>query len=476
MRTEKGGPISHRFRRPFVAIICLAAAVLVLCRLILYLSIQYPAPTGDGILFASVAHYHCATGVFSTPIFPLDPSGLDRYVWHAIGHPALLSALNVDCSNAGAFAALSLILLATFVISGLAVARARGAFAGLLFAVVVFALQVKQDFRPETTAMLLVLIAEWLRLREREATWLLATSLLAWVHPTTLILYVAYAVLSTDRLELRAVVSSSKSWLPTMVLLQGVCVFAYPFPIADLLQGMATQGRSFAARSDGDLFTYFVRSDFFPLLGAALVVTYGFSVRANWKLLGLVPLVWLYGVRVPPAYYNLIPLFTVLLMRLLIRPTRPNGQGPFQPREPGGMRTVLVATSVLALLGLLQANLRDLSSHLRHGASLAAAQARYDSLMSFDSIPCRVPPFFTLSQPREYFESSYRPTAKACGGPNIGQRWDFFPPTRPPSALSTYVDCLRWPEDHPTRVGAFARLFRSDSGYSFMACRLQDPR
>jgi hypothetical protein len=100
-------------RRLPLAIGLALVAVLALARLLLYLGLQLPAPVGDGVLFASVAQYHCGTGRFETPIFPLDPTGAYRYIWHGIGWPWLLSLLNPTCTIEGSFLALSLVMVGT---------------------------------------------------------------------------------------------------------------------------------------------------------------------------------------------------------------------------------------------------------------------------------------------------------------------------------------------------------------------------
>ncbi|WP_288252806.1 hypothetical protein, partial [uncultured Hydrogenophaga sp.] len=106
MSVSAGWPRLLSWGAPLALVLILALA-LVSMRLWLFLALQLPAPVGDGVLFASVAQYHCGTGRFETPIFPLDPTGAYRYIWHGIGWPWLLSLLNPTCSIEGSFLSLS---------------------------------------------------------------------------------------------------------------------------------------------------------------------------------------------------------------------------------------------------------------------------------------------------------------------------------------------------------------------------------
>jgi len=441
---------------------------LVVFRLALFLTIQFPAPLGDSVLFASVAHYHCATGRFETPIFPLDPSGAYRYVWHAIGHPALLSWLNPDCSNAGGFFALSVVLASTFALAYLVVARQRGAVAGLLFAAVVFALQAKQGFRPESTAVLLVLGAEWLRHAGKTTPWLLVAGLLAWTQPTTLILYAAFAALSSDAALRQRLATTALQWLPLSIALHLTLWWAYPYPIADLLQGLSAQGRIFAQRDDGSVFNYLVRSDFFPLFGLAFAAVYGGSVWRRWPLLGLLPLLWYVGFRVPATYYNLVPLFVVLLLDLLRARRSETG-----PAEHGRRMALLCGVALLACAGLIQSTLRDAGSWLQYGSSMASAISHERRLAEQGLVACTVPPWFTLMHPAADFLPSHVPTLRACPTAAESSRRDLVHAV----ALRRRTDAVAC----EARAGDPGRawiphVFQSDSGYSFSVCPAALPR
>lgn len=437
---------------------------MLLARLLLGLLIQYPAPDGDSVLFASVAHYHCGTGRFETPIFPLDPAGSIRYVWHGIGHPALLSWLSPTCDVAGLYVAQTLILLAAGALAWVAVTPRRGRLAAALFALVVIALLLKQGFRPETSATVLALLAEWMRARQRSTAWVLAVGLQAWVQPTTFILYLAWVLLSTDAAELRRLWRQAPVWLPLSLLLQAGVWLAYPFPLQDLLQGLSQQGRTFAQRSDGSFFLYLIRSDFFPLFGLLFAAVFALAARGRLWLLLLLPLLWFYGWRVPPTYYNLVPVFAWLLLALLLREEDKATGAADADRH---LTATLLAGALLALAGLSQSVLRDVNSWLRYGSTEVVARVQWQSLRPQGLTACAVPPHFTLMLPASAFEPSHTPRLRECGQAPLPQRRDLVSAV----ALKNRPDagaCTAWPQGRG--LPGVAAVFRSDSGYGFHVC------
>lgn len=459
---SRQGLRAWRWRLPLALVITLAAA-LVVARLLLYLGLQLPAPVGDGVLFASVAQYHCGSGRFETPIFPLDPTGAYRYIWHGIGWPWLLSLLNPTCSIEGSFVALSLVMVGTAALAWWAVARTHGRLVAAAFVLVVFALQAKLMFRPEVLAIALVVLAEGLRARGRLWAWAWTLGLLAWVQPTVFLIAAAHAALTLDRAGWRALWRDAIPGLGMALALHGAIAAFYPFPMADLLHGLSLQGQSFAARDDGSLFIYYLRSDFFPALGLAMLAAFGLAAWRRPVLLLLLPLIVYFGLRVPPAFYNLVPLFVVLLMGLL------PGEGA--PARTGARRhalRVLALTAALGALGLAQSVARDgVGAWRQHAspeealASLQAAQARAQRV-------CGVPPWFTLLLRADAFEPNHRPVLRTC--PAHGGV-DLVPATALPSHARA-TECRRHAVNvlPPWLEKTAGRLFRSSTGYGLAVC------
>lgn len=451
-----------RWRVPLALALALAVT-LVLARLLLYVGLQLPAPVGDGVLFASVAQYHCGTGRFETPIFPLDPTGAYRYIWHGIGWPWLLSLLNPTCSIEGSFLALSLVMTGTMVLAWWALVQSHGRLVAGAFALVVFALQAKLMFRPEVLAIALVVAAETLRARGRLWSWAWLLSLLAWVQPTVFLIAAVHAALTLDRAGWRTLWRDAIPGLGLALALHGAIAAFYPFPLADLLHGLSLQGQSFAARDDGSLFIYYLRSDFFPALGLAMLATFALAAWRRPALLLLPPLIVYFGLRVPPAFYNLVPLFVVLMMGLL------RGEGaPACNSAHRHALMVLALTAVLGALGLAQSLARDGVGAWRQHASPAEALASLQAAQANAQQVCGVPPWFTLLLPADTFEPNHRPVLRTCpahGGVDLVSA----------TALANHThatDCQRHAVTAlpPWLERKAGRLFRSSTGYSLAVC------
>lgn len=451
-------------------LLCAAlATVLVAARLWLGLRLQLPAPVGDGVLFASVAQYHCATGRFETPIFPLDPTGAYRYIWHGIAWPWLLSLLNPTCSIEGSFLALSLVMLATVALAWWALARSQGRLVAAAFALTVFALQAKLAFRPEVLAIALVLVAEAWRARGWLWCWVWPLSLLAWVQPTVLLVAAAHAALTLQRADWRTLWRDALPGLGLALALHGTVAAFYPFPLADLLLGLSLQGQGFAARNDGGLFTYYLRSDFFPALGLAMLAAFALAAWRRPVLLLMLPLIAYFGLRVPPAFYNLVPLFVALLMGLLRDGDSPALTAPTRSTAPRRhVLAVLALAASLAALGLVQSVARDGLGAWRQNTPADQALALLHAQQAQGQRVCGVPPWFTLLLPASAFEPAHAVRLRGCpvhGGIDLVADTAL---ARHPRA----ADCQRgataalpgWLE------GSMGRLFRSSTGYAVAVC------
>ena len=436
------------------------ALALLAARVAVFAALPLPAPVGDGVLFASVAQYHCASGVFETPIFPLDPTGAYRYVWHGIAWPGLLSLLNPDCSLQGGFIALAITMGLTALALAWGFGSRHGVWATALLIAVVGALQAKLGFRPETLAMPIALLGHAWRVRGMAWAWVASIGLLAWTQPTACLLAAAHALLTLDAHDQRALWRGAPLGLPAVLAVQGLIVLAYPFPLADLLAGLSQQGSQFAGRQDGGLLVYFVRSDFFPLLGLAMAGVFALACWRRPALLLLLPLVAYFGLRVPPAWYNLAPLFVVLLASLRDAPPRAPG--------PTAARTTALLCALLASAGLAQSLLRDGVSAWRERPDAAAALGPLRQLQDRGVAVCGVPPWLTLLLPANAFEPAYEPRLKGCPPAGAREAVDLVPMT----ALHARADadaCRLLPRraDVPA---ALDRLFRSGSGYGVALC------
>jgi hypothetical protein len=426
---------------------------------------------GDRILFASVASYHCKEGSFATPVFPIDPSGHSRYIWHAIGQPALLSFFNYNCTNFGNYFALTLIVVFTFFVSCLFARKVAGFAGSAIFALIVFALQAKLAFRPETTAILVSLCAEHYRQRGVAAVWVQMALLLAWVQPTVFIIYGVYILCENSNRQWRGLREGYVSWLPVAILVNGVIAYFYPFDFADLIEGLVLNGRMQLERNDANLASignYYLRSDFFPLFGLAFFAVYAFRAHRNRRLLLMIPVVWYFGLRVPPSYYNIVPLFVVLVYGLMA--SEDSFEGALVPCQPGSVASMATVgfAGVLGFLGVLQGDLRDVNSFVRYRSTFDRSFELYQAIEKEGAIPCKVPSFFTLFLPSSFFYPSYEAKSKLCDSKVSGhKRVDIFAASGTGGMLPGST-CKPWPLDRGANY--LSAAFKSDSGYSFFVC------
>jgi hypothetical protein len=190
-------------------------------------------------------------------------------------------------------------------------------------------------------------------------------------------------------------------------------------------------------------------------------------VTARRRLLLLLPLLWFYGFRVPPTYYNLVPLFGAMLLSLWM----PLPALEVTRREQA-QRWVLVLCALLASGGLAQSALRDVGSWVQYRSTLDAAMAQRPLALAGGGVPCAVPGWFALTEPADFFQPSHVPTARDCAAAPAQAQRDLVGS----GALGRRPDaagCTAWPHDTP--VPGLRRLFRSDSGYGFAVCPRAGP-
>ncbi len=308
--------MSKRLHIPILLLLLTGLSALIV-RFIIYIYFQLPAPAGDSVLFASVSISKCSQGLFKTGLFDIDPSGNSRYIWHGIVQPAVISFLNFRCDNLGNFLAISIIIALTLIAIIMAVRNTKNMKFGLLLLLIVAAIQIKQGFRPEVLAVFLIIMAEYSLSVMAYYVLAIAVSLLAWTHPSAFILYSAFFLLTLDYKNWLDLRESSIKLLGVGVLTNAVLLIVYPFPVADLINGLLAQGRFFASRGDGDFLTYYIRSDFFPLIGISFLCAFMLTCWKQPRLILMLPLIWFYAIRVPTTYYNILPLFSAILYRLV---------------------------------------------------------------------------------------------------------------------------------------------------------------
>ncbi|GEM_PF-6955067 len=468
---------TSNIRKGLVLFALTSLALLTLLRLAIYLLWQFPAPVGDSILFLSVSHYHCIDGLFRSPIFPIDAEHA-RYTWHGILQPAVMSFLSFDCGPEGAYLAFTSLLVSSCLLVMYVGRDTKAKWLLVLFAFIIFALQVKQGFRPEVLAISLIVSAEYLLNRK---SWIFSIpfSALAWTHPLGFLIYALYVVLQHGNGVLAEFQHQLKRVVFGCLLVNACFLLLYPFPIADHFAGLLQQATKVAGTRDpgGDLQTYFIRSDFFPLFGIAFFSCYFFLSLRNKALLLLCP-IWYFGLRAPTHAYNMVPIFAAFLYQIFLigsQKSRDIASAAWFGRIQIGviralkidLATVLfLFVATLAALGVTQGVARDLISIYKYEATHQSSKQIYEELVKNGNNICEVPGFFTLWLDYDKFEKAYRVKLKHCSAYGANNDINLFAASGRPFLAQ---NCK--PSHVAKHIGVLGRLFRSDSGYSFHICK-----
>lgn len=431
----------------FAAVWWLLLAALV-WRFIVEYAFLLPSPVGDSAYFISATANYCRTGFLGTTAFPIDPSGQSRMIWHGFVSPMLFRVLSFSCEAREFYFGLWLIKAATAV-SIMALARRRHYPALASFGAVLFTLaaQTGIGFRPETLAILWVVLAELATERGRYlALGAIAAALLC-TQPTVAGIYVV--TIAILRLEL------IKHWFA--IFLGGSCallalLFVYPFPILDLVQGVALQAQRLIGRSDGGIVAYYLLMPTLAGWGLLLILAAIPVARRKPALLLLVPVLWFFGPRVPPTYYNLVPTCVLLILVGIGWTT------------PGFAKILGMAAIASGLLGLGFIGARDSLTIFRYGDTFAATRSEVAQLAADGASFADVPAFLTLTNPELRFTD---PTAKPSVAVDSATRVGIFAANGTPRS-----PCHGSGSSVPTVKLAIGprTLFNSNSGWMIYVC------
>ena len=337
-------------------LIAFSAGIIAIALVRLYFALNLiPMPAGDSIFFLEPIYNYCHNGRLLSHLLPIDPRGLDRFVWHGPLPPLLYDFIAPSCSLRTLFVIRWLAFLPVPI--ALFVLASRGLISPLAYlAVSLFCLAAseKVQFRPESLTIPLVVLACTFATLKRPMSEALCATCAFLCSPVNGALYgiVRVLLLGFPRI-------ADFKWIVAGVVPVTVLVFwLYPFPFPDWIAGIHAQAATYSARGAQHLnhdttsylhefFTYYVRSDFLPLWSVSLLLlTIAISAR-RWRYLLLLPFIWYFGVRVPATFYTVVPA-TVATMLL------------GYPLLSNSWRTAsAIAFLLSAVAGLAQLTLRD---------------------------------------------------------------------------------------------------------------------
>jgi hypothetical protein len=357
-----------------------------------------PAPVGDSILFVSTSANYCHSGFLGTPLFPDDPSGAWRFIWHGFWSPLIYGLFNVSCS-VGAFYVINYAVSLCAVVGILILSRFYKVSLTLSMAVALYTLALISlfQFRPEPIAMLLVIVAEATFLNRKYFMVGLAAGFLLFTQPMILLMYGCITVVTKT-------VFQKSVLLPLMLggaAASAISLAVYPFPAEDLFWGIVKQAQRLAVRTDGDIFTYFVQSNFAPLwIAPPLIALTAIGKLCGWKVLFLIFAIYWFGIRIPPTFYNIAAVSPLLII-----------MGSSLLRMEAARSAVVTTCILTGAVGIVQLSLRDGMSVAIDGDSIAATEAALmKDLADGDMVIRHVPGFYTVLFPDLHFQPDFYPT------------------------------------------------------------------
>ena len=367
-------------------------------------------------------------------------------IWHGFVSPMVFGALNPGCSASWFYLVLWGIKALTAV-GILTLARRRGYSPVVTCGLAAFALIAQSviAFRPETPAILFIVAAELAFEFDRPIALGLVMGTLLCTQPTVagmhgLVLLIARFKWLWDR----------KSWIgagyASAVLL---LLMWYPYSLSDLIGGIALQAKLLMGRNEGGLLWYYVLNSFLPLWSALLLAAWWLAILENRFFIALAPALWFFGPRLPPTYYNLVPICFVLMVLACTWSSR-------RAADVLGAASLLVAA-----LGLTLLTTRDVLTVARYGDTFEATRRSVGRLAADGATFGALPYFIALTNPALRVTD---PNAPSGAGPARD------------GAVSAYaVNGLPTSPcggDQPVSLGIGPlKLFNTNSGWMIYVCR-----
>jgi hypothetical protein len=439
----RNAPIQKRF-----AVVSLALMAPLAMRFVAEVVWLLPSPVGDGGFFITASANYCRSGFLGTTAYAIDPTGQSRMIWHGFVSTMLFGAANVSCSARGYYFLLWLLKAATLAaVVNLAKRRGYSTIATFGLGLFVLTAQTASGFRPETMSILLVILAE----TALAAGWYWTLGVLAGTmlctQPTVAGIYALTMLLLRPALL--------KFWLPIGVgalLTAAILLALYPFPVADLLTGIRLQAVRLVGRSDGNIAGYYLLNAAMPAWGLLLVAAIAAIARRVPRFLLILPVLWFFGPRVPPVFYNLVPL-TVMLIAIVLTP------------RPSATANWLAFLGIaVGVFGLGTVSTRDLMTAYRYGDTFAATRASVHSLATQDNVFDSVPPMLALTNPELRLTD---PTARSNHNAPAREGMDLFAVNGMPRSPCPNVS----PEAPVSLLLGQRILFNSNSGWMIYVCR-----
>jgi len=405
-----------------------------------------PSPVGDPAYFLTASVNYCRSGFLGTTAFSIDPTGHARMIWHGFVSPMLYGSINPGCS-ASVFYLVLWGIKASTAAAILLLARRRALSPLMACGLAAFALSAQSliAFRPETLAILIIVGAELAYDFERPVVFGLSLGALLLTQPTVAGLYGLVLLMARFRWIWDRKWWIGASYVSAVLLL----LLWYPYSLFDLIRGIALQAKLLLGRNEGGLIWYYVLAPFLPLWGALLLAAWCLLVIKNRVFLALAPALWFFGPRLPPTYYNLVPICFILMVLAGARSSRRT-------------TNLLGAGSIgVAILGLTLLTVRDTLTIATYGDTFDATRRSVNRLITGGATFSVLPSFIALTNPAlRVTDPNVTPTSPA---PNAARLSAYAVNGRP------VPPCADLPPTSLSLGGL--KLFNTNSGWMIYTCR-----
>ena len=313
-----------------IAAICFLLLLIITIRLLIFIFWQFPSADGDEIMFLSISRFQCNEGIFgnTTNLIDINNFGISKYVWHGFLQPMLISFLNYDCSNKGNYYALTIIIIATFLLAYFKPNSKKNKLLSFFFAFACLSLQTKGTFRPELLCILLVILSENL-ISKRSYFFIIPITALAWTSPVSLIFYCLFVLIyHSDKIY---IIFFSKIYRIFFIFLiiNIIFIYLYPFKIIDLFHGLIAHQQKISIEKN-EMFqhvtlwslykTVFFKNNFFPAFGLLFFISYIYLVQRKKMLLFLIVFLFFFYLKDPLLQYNIFSLFVAITYQIYKSP------------------------------------------------------------------------------------------------------------------------------------------------------------
>jgi hypothetical protein len=450
------------FNYKYLNIIKTIFFVFVISKLSILIFFQYPSPVDDSIYFISVSRFHCIDGIFRTPIFPIDANG-SRYLWHAIMQPFLISIISYDCSIQSFYFAICLLIISTlFLVFFLKIKSFEKKFCWI-FSIIIFSLQVKQGFRPEIISILLILLIEYFFLK-KNYLFTLPLVFLAWSHPAVFLIEIIFITIRLNKELFYIFLKNFREIFLIIIFTNVLIVYLYPFNIYEHINFLIKHAQLLNTKIPSDFYTYYIRSDFFPLFGFNLFFILLFLFYLSKRFILLCFPIYYFGIRFPETYYNLIPLYISIIYYInYILSEKFNKKSLLL----NIFKYYLLFVFFISIIGLSQGLLRDLISKLNYNSSLVSTKKIYNDLIAHNNEVCEIPAFFTLFLNFDELEKNFTPSKKC--NKNKKNIVNIYPVNGYNLNKLKNKNCVLSHKNN--NIFLFINPFKSDSGYSVYICK-----